>query len=169
MEPLKKITAIRTEAVTDESPDLSHLGEYVQSARVDSGQEYRIVDRAARGDVKRGEFEFFIADNVENEEQAIENYERMEQYNNSEWCMYGIRAVCTFQVSHDDGKTWNVHTLKTPGLWSIESDSEESYMREVGREQLEELQKDMEALGFGSIEFAQKCQPYERTATPEIH
>lgn len=55
--------------------------------------------------------------------------ERLAAYKAGEFGFVGVRAVATVKVPY--GHDWIVTTIKSPGLWGIESDSAESYLQEV--------------------------------------
>lgn len=58
------------------------------------------------------------------------------------WSMIGVQAVATVYIN-------GIHqTLRSSGLWGIESDSDESYLTSVEDEQLEELTSVLAALGL---------------------
>ena len=80
-----------------------------------------------------------------------QDYERCEAYNRQVWCYLGIIAKA--EVRSAQGI---VQTLRSGGLWGVESDSGESYLEEVGQEQLTELRAELEGYGFSAraIDYA---------------
>ena len=71
-----------------------------------------------------------------------QDYERMEAYNNQQWYFVGIRAEAEIVVSGI------CQTITSGGIWGIESDSDKYYFAGVEAEELSELRKTLEALGF---------------------
>lgn len=55
--------------------------------------------------------------------------ERRDQYQRGLFAFCGVRAVAEIRVPY--GHDWITTTLKSPGLWSIEDDSDESYLQQV--------------------------------------
>lgn len=66
----------------------------------------------------------------------------MRDYGNG-WCYMGVTASAQVQL---DGSL--TQTIRSGGLWGIESDSDESYFTEVETEQLNELRSQLHAIGF---------------------
>lgn len=77
----------------------------------------------------------------EEQKYHILDQERLRQYNNGDWCMLGIYAEAKILIPSDQGGYITQH-IKSPGLWGIESDSNETYFNEVAQEEKEQL-KDM--------------------------
>jgi hypothetical protein len=69
---------------------------------------------------------------------------RIEAYERGEWHFIGIRAVATIWIQRDNYRT--NYTLESPGLWGIESDSDESYLKEVFAGECDTLRADIEAM-----------------------
>jgi hypothetical protein len=69
---------------------------------------------------------------------------RLEAYYAKEWCYIGIRAVATIRVY--SGRYVTEYTLKSPGVWGIESDSDSSYLDEVYLDECNVLRADIEAM-----------------------
>jgi hypothetical protein len=130
-----KILSVELRRVDDPCPDLSHLGEYG-----DAPEEHHI-DRKERGDMGRHEHRYF---NLGCGEPAYleKDYERAEAYNRGDWCMCGVRAVAKIEVGGV------LQTIRSGGLYGIESDSGDDYFAEVAREQLAELAEILCGLGF---------------------
>jgi hypothetical protein len=106
------------------------------------------------GDRERGQYQYFNP-NVANykgekpedvRKYARQDYERMEAYNNQQWCYIGIRAVAKVQTALGAP----IQTLSSGGLWGIESDSDSSYFDSVAGEELSQLKGELKALGFSA-------------------
>jgi hypothetical protein len=83
----------------------------------------------------------------EREKYSREDYLRMESLESGKWYMLGVQAVCRLKISHDGGKSWLLQDIHSSGLWGIESDSDESFIKQVEYEQLEELKRLVITLG----------------------
>jgi hypothetical protein len=131
--------------ILDDSPDLSHLGEY--------HSDYRegCIDRKERGDMDRNEYRYFTpamtGEETGNPESPEQDYLRMENYNRGDWHMLGIRAEARVVVKD------TVQTITSCGLWGVESDSEDDYLKEVGQEELSGLREILLSLGFTEAEI----------------
>jgi hypothetical protein len=83
-----------------------------------------------------------------------------------EWWMLGCRARAHCLVEIAPGVTRG-QTFTSSGLWGVESDSGQDYLKEVEREQLEELREYLEVWGFDEkairLAFADRlaCQDRE--------
>lgn len=51
----------------------------------------------------------------------------------------------------DGGKTYTRHTLQSPGLWGIESDSDDDYLNEVFQEERAQLIENLKKMGFSIV------------------
>ena len=69
---------------------------------------------------------------------AWEDAERIELYNRGDWDFVGVYAKVVFEG--DDG--WRME-VRSPGLWGIESDSDDAYFAEVAAEEAEQLVDDL--------------------------
>jgi len=139
----KKIDEICIRHIVDEYPDLTFLGEFSNTP----GQFAIHHSDNAR------EFRYFNAYNVSNEAEARENYERMLQFCNGDRCMKGIRAEAQIITSLnllDSLQSATVNRISSHGLWGIESDSDEEYVKEIEKEELSELRDILTLLGFAS-------------------
>lgn len=148
---MKKITQIQIEHLVDEVPDLSYLGEY--TATLCNGDIDKGIDRKSRGDWSPGEMPFFVpymtGEETGNPNSPEEDYQRSEAYNRGDWRMIGIRATARLIV---DGVR---QTIRTAGLWGIESDSSQEYFDETGEEELKALRSMLRELGFTTEEISE--------------
>jgi len=72
-----------------------------------------------------------------------ENFRRMESLNNGNWCFIGIIAKAEIKTV-----SGTLQTIQSGGLWGVESDSGESELDQVGKDELEGLRQELESLGF---------------------
>ena len=68
--------------------------------------------------------------------------DRLESYRNGEFAFIGIFARANVTV---DGV---IQTIQSAGLWGIESDSDEQYLKDVESEEISSLAGILESLGF---------------------
>ncbi len=141
---LQKITVKR---ILDESPDLRDLGRYSETPDTKSKDEI-VIDRVARNErLERFEYPYFIAANVENMEQALENYERMRQYIRGELCDFGVQAFASLKLRVQPGNYSMFQTLHSGGLWGLSSDDPE-YIKQEAKNQIDELMDVLKAFGI---------------------
>lgn len=76
------------------------------------------------------------------EEYARQDAARLAAFHAGDWDYEGCYAVAHVTIEG------TMQTIRTPGLWGIESDSDEGYRREVEREEREELLGLLDSLGF---------------------
>jgi hypothetical protein len=60
--------------------------------------------------------------------------------------------VATVETS-EDGQTWLMNQLSSAGLWGVETDIDESYIRDFGNEEVSELGFVLAELGFSTDEI----------------
>jgi hypothetical protein len=69
---------------------------------------------------------------------------RIAAYKRGDWHFIGVRAVAIIWIQRDKYRT--NYTLESPGCYGIESDSDESYLKEVFAEECDTLRSDIEAM-----------------------
>lgn len=138
-----RIESVKIEHAIDTDPDTSYLGEYGNKATSPAA-----IDRVARGDAGRGEYRWFnpalTGEQTGNPESPEQDYQRMEALNNQQWYFIGIIAKA--RIVSPAGV---IQTIRSGGLWGIESDSDKSYIESVENEQLAELRAELESLEQG--------------------
>ena len=84
----------------------------------------------------------------------VQDYQRHESYNNQNWCCLGIIAKAKVQLA--DGSL--MQTIRSGGLWGIESDSGDEYFAFVEHDELAQLGSELTAMGFSKrqIDYAVK-------------
>lgn len=105
-----RVKRIYVEQVPDYEPDLSYLEQDYNDPSIpaEEAERYREQDR-----------------------------ERLEAYNRGEWYCIGIRAVAEIEIPSDvEGGWWLRDKIASPGIWGTESDSDESYVDELGEDEL---------------------------------
>lgn len=111
------------------------------------------------GDMERGEYRYFnpsfnyvdksgtaLPENTPNEVRRYvrQDYERMESMNRQQWGFIGISATAEVQLN---GMS-TIQTIRSGGLWGIESDSGADHFAEVEGEELAALKTELHAIGF---------------------
>lgn len=155
------IESVRIEIVADEDPDTSYLGEYSHEAKP------FFIDRRELGVTDRHEYRYFNPGSVERfdpaaswipadcadkraywleamKKNAQQDFARMESFNRGEWGYVGIIAKAV--VRSPNGV---LQTLRSGGLWGIESDSDKDYLASVKADELSNLRAELESFGFG--------------------
>jgi hypothetical protein len=129
-----EVTSVKLQWKLDESPDLSWIGEYSNTPKEGaistgrSGRHYRWFNPA-------------------NPEYGQAEFERMEGYENGNWQVLGI--VATAEIAYDiGGGSKRLERLSSGGLWGIDSDSDQGYLKEVEQEQLEDLSSHLGHFGI---------------------
>ena len=142
------IEKISFKSEVDTYPDLSWLGEYGKQPRKWA------VDRKYHGGYNPNrEYRYFYpawppTDDMAREKKVqqwkdcMRNFDRVEAYNQGQWCMLTVNAVAEIVVN---GTIQNIHSGYLGG---IESDSDQDYMETIAAEQLDELRVQLKELGF---------------------
>ena len=72
--------------------------------------------------------------------------DRLAEYRRGDFGFIGIRAVVDLYIPTNRGG-YIMQRIESPGLWSIESDSDESYLQEVYAEECAQLAEMLVTLG----------------------
>lgn len=155
----RKVWNITIKQTVDESPDLStlgqftdtadewaivregeHAGEYVANLPDEAelpqrGREYRFFKPYAGGE-KEGTDDY--------QKYGLQDWERAEGLGRGDWCYVGISA----RLEYTNGPAGIVQTLRSGGLWGVESDSGADYLASVAKEELDNLRREAEAIGI---------------------
>jgi len=115
---------------------------------VERGRDYRYFNS--------GSIDSSVTDE-DNRQYAQQDFKRMQDYNRLEWCFLGIHAKAEIQVA---GST--TQTIRSGGLWGIESDSGDDYLTEVENQQLDELKDELHAIGFSKRAIAAAFRDVKR-------
>ena len=74
------------------------------------------------------------------------NKDRLESYGNS-WVHIGIYATAEINAAG------TIQEIRSAGLWGIESDSDQEYLKQTELEQLEELKDQLKEFGFSKADL----------------
>jgi hypothetical protein len=99
----------RREVLTDDEPDLSFLEQDYKDCSESERQKYRRQDR-----------------------------NRLAAFERGEWCMVGVRVVADVMVPIGQG-SFRIFNIASPGVWGVESDSDESYLAEIEKDEKSSL------------------------------
>lgn len=91
--------------------------------------------------------------------------DRREAYARGDFAYVGVRACAEIRFETERGGWISGPIVKSPGLWGVESDSGEDYIRSVAEDEAGELADMLEAL---SIDRA-RAEYARRMATNELH
>jgi len=138
---MKKIEKIEVKKIPDYDSDLSYLGEFSNTPG----------EFAIKHEGRPDEYAFFNAANVENMEQARQNYKRMIKYTNGELMDYGVMAEATILTGN--GSYWKSDEITSGGLWGMSSDSGDEYFQEEAGNQLAELSETLKEFDFSDKEI----------------
>jgi hypothetical protein len=142
------LVALEVRLEVDDDADTSFIDTYNETGHLDPS---RVVDRQARGDRERGTYRYFVAamgpSETGNPESVEADYQRLEAFNAGSWHMVGIYAKATIATPNGDG-TATLQTLRSGGLWGIESDSDPAYLRSVAEEEVADFRVQLRALGI---------------------
>lgn len=152
----------------DTSPDTSHLGEYTNKP----GDPEKTIDRCAISTTREAqritrehEYEYFVAamsgKETGNPESVMQDYRRMEALNRGEWYFLGIYAHAV--VSYDIGQGCRrMESMRSGGLWGIESDYPVDEIASVERDELADLRRHLETFGVDCSNFDELAAKAER-------
>jgi hypothetical protein len=144
-----KLESIEVKIVPEEYPDLSYL---------ETKYVYEPVGRCPWS----GKFtpaELIIESSCRYSNEDVRKYgikkilsciradeDRLRTYEEGVWTMCGIYAEATILIPCGTDGTMKIETIRSGGLYGIESDSGDKYLREIGDEQIAELKSYLETL-----------------------
>lgn len=151
------IESIRVESVVDNDPDTSQLGRFTDDQSPEAFIRYgehegKQIKELREGDElphKSRHYRFFLpamtAEESGSPSSPREDWKRMEALSEGEWHYIGIIAKAVIRTG-----SGTMQTIRSGGLWGMESDADEDWLNEAAIEQVEELRKELKSLGFGS-------------------
>lgn len=146
---MKKIISIEYQTILDESPDVSYIGTFD-----DKPTDEFAIDHQARTFNTRDHYRYFNPQpgTCETQEHAEQAYSRIMKLESGYWSLIGIRAMAKVHTSQD-GKSWTIHEIRSPGLWGIESDSDKESLDDIKCDQFRELADSLREFGFTQVEI----------------
>lgn len=142
-----KVVKIEVKRIVDEDPDMSYLGTTPAYHYGKNGSNWEHVSEEYMQKIIHNYGSIWNACMV----YAKRDKERLDAYNRCVWEMIGIRAVATIHIPVD-GNTAKIQTIDSGGLFGIESDSDDSYIQDIGREQIAEVKNYLRILCVDSID-----------------
>lgn len=158
-----KINSVRIERQPDYDADLSYLGEFKDDFESGQCAIIRLGQHAGEfaDDVPSDqlpptcrEYRYFIPEmtgkQTGNMDSPKQDWRRMEDYSAGRWSMLGIIAKA---------EMWNpathvCQTIRSGGLWGVESDSGADCLAEIERDELAGLRAELLAAGIGERAIA---------------
>lgn len=86
-----------------------------------------------------------------------QDYRRMEALARGDWCYFGIVAKAEVRLTTDV-----LQTIRSGGLWGVESDSRDEYLGSVEREELADLRRQLVAIGCTNRQIDHAFKTVER-------
>lgn len=159
-----KILEITIKKEVDDYPDTSFIGEYTDleepwtiSRR--HGEYLENLTEDERQEIPQGgrEYRFFKPyaggepeGSADFQKYGKQDFERMETLNRGDFDFLGIWAEALIKLTESD----LTQTISSGGLWGIESDSPEDYLREIEKAELDGLRRELLAVGFSNRQIS---------------
>jgi hypothetical protein len=147
--PTVKLQSIVLHVDVDTYPDASYLGKYTDKPTAGA------IDRQALGDIERGQYRYFVPANTAEEtgspDSPMQDYKRMEALQRGDWQLLGVWAEAILRVTVN-GMTQQ-QRIRSGGLWGIESDSSQEFIRSVQLDELADLRAQLEAFHVDLTDF----------------
>ncbi len=159
-----KIESIKIIHTIDEDPDFSHLGEYTDDLKpgviVRCCNEYyeNLPDDFAYS-FHGSEFQGFKplggdepVGSKAYREYGMQDFKRIEGYNNNDWFYICISAKATvsYSINNEDLR---FETLSSGGIWGVETDGGEDFIKEIETEELNDLKDHLKQFGIDVSNF----------------
>jgi hypothetical protein len=136
---MKKINKIIIERIPDYDTTPDWLGTFSNEKKSDLAITHEPENSRT--------LNWFNPCNATTKKEAKEDYERYLGLENNEWYFIGIKATAHTAVSIGQG-SWKLDQITSGGLWGIESDTDEKYLKEIEQEQLAEVKDYLKEYGF---------------------
>ena len=142
-----KAIKIEIKRIVDENPDLSFLETTPEYHYGTDGSNWRHVSEEDKQRVISQYGSIWNAC----VEYTKQDKKRLDDYNRGIWEMIGIRAVATIHIPVN-GDTVKIQSIDSGGLFGIESDSSDDYIKDIGREQIAEVKNYLRILCIDGID-----------------
>ena len=142
-----KAIKIEIKRIVDEHPDLSFLETTPEYHYGADGSNWRHVSEEDKQRVISQYGSIWNAC----VEYTKQDKKRLDDYNRGIWEMIGIRAVATIHIPVN-GDTVKIQSIDSGGLFGIESDSSDDYIKDIGREQIAEVKNYLRILCIDGID-----------------
>lgn len=142
-----KVVKIEVKRIVDENPDLSFLKTTPEYHYGKNGSNWEHVSEEDKQNIIHNYGSIWNACMV----YAKNDQERLDAYYKGIWEMIEIIAVATIHIPVNDN-TVKIQTIDSGGVFGIESDSDDSYIRDIGKEQIAEVKNHLRILCVDSID-----------------
>lgn len=142
-----KVVKIEVKRIVDENPDVSFLETTPEYHYGKNGSNWKHVSEDDIQKIIHNYGSIWNACMV----YAKQDKERLDAYNRGVWEMIGIRAVATIRIPVNDD-TVKIQTIDSGGLFGIESDSDDSYIKDIGRCQIDEVKNYLRILCVENVD-----------------
>jgi hypothetical protein len=106
---------------------------------------FRCLDTGTPMSVRREHFRRIVSVDQCPDLSWIDDEARLADYDADGWHMIGIKAAATFLIPLNGHHV--IQIVETPGLWNIESDSDDAYLDAVYADECAELAAMLNVLG----------------------
>ena len=169
------IESITIKHMVDDNPDTSYLGEYTD--KYVSGT-LGCIERQNPG---RNEYKYFVPMNSYSQHRkdlqkmgysrgncdflarsyVYQDFRRFERLNRGDWFFMGIMVEATIKLDITGQGNYRLETFTSGGLWGIESDSGNDYIKEIESDELNDLKNHLKQFNvnvknFDKIEITRK-------------
>lgn len=135
-----RIDSIKVERLTDECPDVSYLEtEQDEQGNIISSCQYTQEEYLKNPKQVQGYID--------------EDNNRLEKFYSGEICMLGIQVKAEVSYSLDKQGNRRIEHFTSGGLWGIESDSDEEYLKDIQVEQVDDLRGHLEQFNVNLNNF----------------
>ena len=130
------VESIKTIRVIDDNPDLSYLKTSYSDYYGEDGSNWLRLSKEDKQKVIKKYGSLQDASIV----YMAQDEHRLQEYYEGKWHMLGISAEATVLIpAGSEPPTYKIQKITSGGLWGIESDSNEEYLKQVEKEQVDEL------------------------------
>lgn len=150
-----KVVKIEVKRIVDENPDMSFLETTPEYHYGKDGSNWVCVSEEDRQRIIAQYGSIWNAC----VEYAKQDREHLDTYNRGIWEMIGIRAVAVIHIPINDN-TVKIQTIDSGGVFGIESDSGDSYIQDIGREQIAEVKNYLRVLCVDGVDNCEIITEY---------
>lgn len=145
-----KVVKIEVKRIVDEYPDISFLETTPEYHYGTDGSNWNHVSEEEKQKII-AQYGSILGACVAYAEQ---DKERLDAYNRGTWWMIGIKTIATVHILVNDNVI-KTQTIDSGGILGIESDSDKSYLQEIGRNQIDEVKDYLRVL---CVEDVDSCE-----------
>lgn len=138
----------------DDAGETDYLGYFTEDVSHVDAEHYYIIDRGEKQAGYHSEARYYVSSfnyvdeaPADRESYALQDYERLEKFVAGAWWFIGVQVSAVVDVPGEGSRT-----VTSPGVWGIESDCGEEYVREVAEDEIAQLREELE--GMGVVDFS---------------